>query len=565
MPEIPRYGSFLPGDSRTREPWHINQQTILRAGILGAITIALFVFLAVRLWALQIISGNDYLRIAQDNQVRTVPLQAPRGAILASNGTILVENRLSYSVDVWYAELPGKGASPTRYEVLRHLSKVLGVPTRKIIQEVATRKDDPLRPISVGEDVNQYQREYILERSDQFPGVEVTPRYVRYYPHGSLASQVLGYVGVANEKQMKSDKTIELNDVVGESGVEAAFDRYLRGTDGQAMQRIDSEGRPRSELIPNPEPQPGETVKLTISPKLQWAAQQALLHGIQAARNSRCVGCWNSDGGAIVALNVRDGSVLAMASYPTYPPSVFSGRVTTGRLARWGLTSGTATGKNYPIINRATSGVYPPGSTFKPVTAIAALQAGVVTPTENLHCTGKMELKGLIFHNWDPLANSWINLPTALAELLRHLLLPARMEDLRSSSELQGADPGLGPYVRPRQAHGDRDRRRCRRRTDQEVAVEPLHGLPGQGLEAGRLTQPGDRTEGPAGDAAADDPPLRCDRHRQDRLPAPAPLDLARRPDRRLGRGAGADHDQPRRGLQPEPDGYPRRALHGHP
>ncbi|MGD0272937.1 MAG: penicillin-binding protein 2 [Gaiellaceae bacterium] len=419
MPEIPGYGSFIPGDPRTREPWHINSQTVLRTGILGAIAVALFAFLAIRLWALQIISGNEYLRIAQDNQVRTVRLQAPRGSILARDGRVLVKNRLSQSVLVWYAELPREGDRPTRYDVLSNLARVLGMPPRKLFREVEQRKTDPMRAVVAEQDVNRWQSDYILERADQFPGVEIAPRYVRTYPHSSLASlsQILGYVGSATEQQIKSDKTgqIRLNDVVGQSGAELAFDSYLRGQPGLASQRIDSLGRPRSELIPNPEPQPGDTVRLTIDADLQWRAQKALQDGIQTARNSLCDGCWNANGGAIVALDANNGAVLAMATYPTYPPSVYSGRVTTSKLARWGLTAATMESKNYPAINRATSGLYPPGSIFKPVTAIAAMQAGVLDPSQNLPCTGKMRVKGHTWLNWDPNANSMINLPTALA------------------------------------------------------------------------------------------------------------------------------------------------------
>jgi len=410
-------GSFVPGDPRTRKPWHVNQQTILRAGILGAIAIALFVTLIVRLWALQIISGNEYLRIAQNNQVRTVRLQAPRGPIIDNKGTVLVTNRLTHEVRVWYAELPAKGARPTRYAVLKRLARVLKIKPRRLYRKIDKRSTDPLNPVVAKADVNRWQRNYILERADEFPGVEVATRYVRDYPKGWLAAQTLGYVGSASEAEIKNDKTgsIRSGDVIGQSGVESAFDDYLRGTPGKASQRIDSQGHPRSELVANPEPQPGETVRLTIDADLQSIAQKALKNGIQTARNSLCNGCWNSNGGAIVALDPNNGSILAMASNPTYPPAVYSGHVTNRKLARWGLTDSTKLAANYPLINRATSGLYPPGSTFKPITAIAAMQSGQLNPTENLHCTGELKDHGHTFYNWDRTANSMISLPTALA------------------------------------------------------------------------------------------------------------------------------------------------------
>lgn len=418
MPEKPGgFGSFVPGDPRTREPWHVNQQTILRAGILGAIAVALFVTLIVRLWALQIISGNEYLRIAQDNQIRTVRLQAPRGSIIDDKGVVLVKNRLSHDVRVWYAELPSKGERPTRHDVLKELAKVLNVKPQRLYKKVDQRKNDPLNPVVVKADVNHWQSDYILERSDRFPGVEVATRYVRTYPKGWLAAQTLGSVGSATPQQIKADKTgsIRSGDLVGQSGVEAAFDKDLRGTPGLASQRIDSQGRPRSELVANPEPQPGDTVQLTLDAALQSVAQKALKDGIQIAKNT-CATCWNANGGAIVALDPTDGSVKALASYPSYSPAVYSGHVTNRKLERQGLL-GVASGEthNWPGLNRATMGLYPPGSTFKPITAIAAIQSGQLDPEANLHCTGKLKDHGHNFDNWDPNANSWINLPTALA------------------------------------------------------------------------------------------------------------------------------------------------------
>ena len=418
MPKKPdTLSSFVPGDPRAHTPWHVNQQTILRAGILGAIAIALFVTLIVRLWALQIISGNEYLRIAENNQVRTVRLQAPRGSIIDRNGTVLVTNRLTYEVQVWYAELPAKGDRPTRHAVLKKLAQVLKIKPRRLYRQIDKRRTDPLNPVVAKADISPWQKDYILERSDEFPGVEVASRYVRDYPKGWLAAQTLGYVGSANEAEIKNDTTglIESGDLIGQSGVEAAFDQYLRGTPGVASQRIDSQGRPQSALIANPEPQPGYTVRLTLNAALQSVAQKALTNGIQTARNSGCSGCWNANGGAIVALDPNDGSILAMASNPTYPPAVYSGHVTNHKLARWGLTDSTKVAHNTPAINRATSGLYPPGSTFKPITALAAMQAGVLNPEQNLHCTGELKNHGSTFKNWDPNANSWINLPTALA------------------------------------------------------------------------------------------------------------------------------------------------------
>ena len=169
MPEKPgTLGSFVPGDPRTREPWHVNQQTVLRAGILGAIAIALFVTLIVRLWALQIISGNEYLRIAENNQVRTVRLQAPRGSIIDRTGLPLVTNRLTHEVRVWYAELPAKGVRPTRHTVLKKLAHVLKIQPHRLYKAIDKRRTDPLNPVVAKADISRWQSDYILERADEF-------------------------------------------------------------------------------------------------------------------------------------------------------------------------------------------------------------------------------------------------------------------------------------------------------------------------------------------------------------------------------------------------------------
>ena len=410
-------GSFLPGDPRTQEPWRVDTQTVLRAGILGALALVLFALLLLRLWALQILSGDDFLQVARNNQIRTVRLQAPRGPILDRHGTVLVGNRLSRVVVVWPADLPQAGEQPNGYQVMKRLANVLHVPLRSLSRRVdERRKTDPLNPVVVKEDVGRFASSYILERADEFPGVEVSSRYVRTYPLGSLASHVLGYVGEASPDQIdRNPSEIYPGDIVGRAGAELSFDRELRGQAGLAQLRVDSAGHPRTDLETTKRAQPGYAIRLTIDAKLQRAAEDALWYGIVTAQNSQCRGCWAANGGAIVALDPRDGSVLASASYPTYPPSVYAGHVRTRVLAHWGLTKATAETANYPSINRVTSGLYPPGSTFKPLTAIAALQTGLIGPYQLLECTPSFEAAGQTFVNWDPYVNQAMDLPTALA------------------------------------------------------------------------------------------------------------------------------------------------------
>ena len=203
--------------------------------------------------------------------------------------------------------------------------------------------------------------------------------------------------------------------MIGQAGVESSYDTYLRGVAGAARLNVDSLGRPRSELQLTTMPKPGHALRLTIDLKLQQAAEKALQYGIHLAQAN---GQWAARGGAIVALDPNDGSILAMASSPSYEPSVFAGRVTVKDLSRAGLTTKTAAEKNFPSINRALQATYPPGSVFKPVTALAAMQAHIVSPYATLPCTGTYtapeDRSHRTFHNWDPNVNQAMDMPTAL-------------------------------------------------------------------------------------------------------------------------------------------------------
>ena len=264
----------------------------------------------------------------------------------------------------------------------------------------------------------QAQVFYLKERAEDFPGVQIAPTYLRFYPHKELAAHVLGYVSEISPEQLKTlhDQGYRGGDTIGQTGIESYYDKYLRGTAGLSQLRVDSLGRPISAVLPKVPAHPGNAVRLTLDVKLQKAAEEALRYGIDRARNSGCYGCWNANGGAIVALDPHDGSVRALASYPTYRPSLFVGRVRQRALDVAGLTPRTAEAANFPALDRAIDGAYPPGSTFKPVTAIAAMQEHILQPFESLACTGSYKKNGQVFKNWDPFVNEAMTLPTALAK-----------------------------------------------------------------------------------------------------------------------------------------------------
>ena len=415
--------SFLPPSPGLEEPHRLTPRLALRVAILGGLALVIFAALFLRLWALQILSGDRYLRAAQNNQLRTLRLEPPRGAILDRSGRPIVENRPGTAAALWPADLPTTWDEERRE--LRHLSRILDVPVRDILDSLKERKGDPLTPVTVKENVREDQVIYLYEHRDDFPGLQFTRSYPRKYPNGPVAPQILGYVGEVTEDQVeRKDSPYVLGDKVGQSGVEAAFDSWLRGVAGETKLRVDSLGNPQGQLTPALNPRPGSSIRLTIDVQLQRAAERALEEGIQRARGSGsdCIGCWYSNGGAVVALDPKDGSVLALASAPSFNPAIYTGRVTPRKLnaAGVGVSRERAEEMNFPALNRALLG-YPPGSTFKPVTALAAMEEGIISPWTTLPCTGvyysthdRGEPKQP-FYNWDRGVYTGMDLPTAIA------------------------------------------------------------------------------------------------------------------------------------------------------
>jgi penicillin-binding protein 2 len=406
-----RPGRFLPGDPRVEEPYRLTPQLAFRVAILAFLALAVFAVLFLRLWALQVLSGDKYLAVANDNRVRTLRLEAPRGPVLDRYGNVLVENVPGTRVELWPADLPKTW--PAQRRELQALSDLTGVSLKDILAQLNRHALDPLTPIVVQRGLRQDQIFYIREHNAQFPGVRLAHSYLRKYPYQSLAAQVLGYVGQISAEEYKAMKKhgYQPTDSIGQAGVESTYDTYLRGKDGKAQLTVDSRGRPKGAIKPLAGATPGQALRLTIDIGLQRAAERALVYGIQQAHNASYS---HADGGAIVAMDPRDGAILAMASYPTYQPSIFVGRKDSTKLAPL-LNAKVADAANHPGINRAINAAYPPGSTFKPVTALAAMQEHLVTPSAQLLCSPDYIAYKQKFNNWTNLINQWIDLPTALA------------------------------------------------------------------------------------------------------------------------------------------------------
>jgi penicillin-binding protein 2 len=398
---------FLPRDPRVDGPYRMTPQIALRLGVLGAIVLFAFAVLFFRLWALQVLSGERYLAAAQNNQLRSIRIEARRGPMLDQQGRVIVGNRLAKVVRVWPASFPVR----TRPRVFRKLSHVLDVPLVEL-QRTFRRQQraDPLKPVTLAEGVSNAVVVYLAERRREFPGVEIEETYLRSYPYRAMAAQLVGHVGTVTPEQVKSGR-YRHGDHVGQAGLESAYDRFLRGQSGLAQLRVDSLGRPRGRPLFSEVPQQGLAVRLTLDAKIQRAAEQGLRHGIAVAKENEA---WAANGGAIVALDPRSGAIRALASYPTFDPRDYVGTPKVENLKPL-LDQRAAEAANFPGLNRAIAGLYPPGSTWKPVTALAAMRERLLSAFTPLSCTGSMEVDGTTFNNWNPYINESMTLPTAIA------------------------------------------------------------------------------------------------------------------------------------------------------
>jgi penicillin-binding protein 2 len=383
-----------PADDR-RPP--ITPQLAMRVAVMGGIALLLFAIIFFRLWFLQVLSGDQYVAQANDNQVREQVIQAPRGDIVDRSGAQIVTNRQATVVQVDPGKLPPAGAP--RRALYARLGRVVGLSAQAVqLRVVRQRKLLPYANAIIRTDVPDAVTAYVNERKPQFPGVSVDSVYVRRYPHKDLAAQLLGYVGQINGQQLKDKRYagIKQGTVIGQSGIEYEYDRYLRGRDGADLLRVNSLGT-REGYMRRREPIPGRQLKLSLDMGLQQEGQQALVRA------------GGGKPGAFVALDPRNGEVLAMGSNPTFDPSLFS-----KPLSQSTYKSLISTSNGAPLINRAIEGAYPTGSTFKPITALAALTTGQTSVGEVIDDNGCIKVGEADRCNAGKAANGPVSLVSAL-------------------------------------------------------------------------------------------------------------------------------------------------------
>ena len=345
-----------------------------RYAVLAAAFLVALGVLFIRLWSMQVLSGDEFAAAAENNRVREIAIEAPRGRILDRNGEPLVTNRSTLGVTV-------PPTARNDEDLLYRLSVVLDMPYDDVVERVSSVREAPLKPRLVAVDVPMRVVAYLAEHQTDFPGVEVSVVPVREYPHGMLAAHVLGYTGEISEVQLEETDMADyaFGDIVGKSGAERQYESVLQGLKGYQRVEVDAMGSPRR-VIDEAEPVAGRDIMLTIDIDVQAVAEQALVDALADARADEFP---NARAGAAVALDVRTGEVLAMASMPTYDPTLFTGGISQ---VEWDRLN--AKDSEYPLNNRAIQAAYPPASTFKVVTALAGLEHGVTSTGSSYYCTG---------------------------------------------------------------------------------------------------------------------------------------------------------------------------------
>lgn len=360
----------------------------VRVAVVGLIGIALGSVLFLRLWGLTVLQGSKYEQEAKANQIRRIAVEAPRGSILDRQGRPIVTNRPARQLVLDLQDVP----VTSRPQLYSDLADVLDKDEADIRAAVKAAGADSLTPIVLEEDVIEDDVIfYFEEHKSQFPGVRVRDRYERKYPAGSIAAHMVGQVGEVSADQLKGDfQNLKAGDRVGQSGLERTYDEYLRGVDGFGAVEVDAAGVRRG-IGRGVPPTPGSNVRLSIDLKLQRATEKALREGISLAH---VTGGPGADAAAAVAIDPRNGEVLALASYPDYDPSIFVEPGHDAEIRRLLVDRRT------PLSNRAIAGLYPPASTYKVITGLAALSEGFITPDTQISCPSYLEIYGTRFNNW---------------------------------------------------------------------------------------------------------------------------------------------------------------------
>ncbi len=359
-----------------------------RLPFLAAFIIFLAAVLFIRLWYLQAIKGEFYHEQAENNRIRPVKLRPPRGIIYDRSGRPLVENELVFDVSL----IPEDAVDlDVTIEKLSAIVKISPDSIRKVLEDanaVRTTYD----PVKIQEEAPWDEVARVEAHQDDLPGAIIEPEHLRHYPYAGLASHQLGYIGKVTQSQRKKEQT-DLGILTGQGGLEKVYDKLLRGVAGRRMIQVNAAGRKVKDLGIE-EPRPGTDIYLTLDLDAQKAAEEGL--GDRA--------------GAVVAMDPDSGEILALASHPTYDPNIFPRGILPKDWVR------LMNDPKHPMYNRAIQSVYPPGSTFKIIVALAGLDSGVIKLNDTVNCKGSLTSGKHSFRCWKQGGHGPVSFHQALVE-----------------------------------------------------------------------------------------------------------------------------------------------------
>ena len=428
------------------------EQINLRFNIIVILVYAIGIILIAQLFNLQIVNGESYREQSNTRLSRVIKIDSSRGSILDRSGNelagvravnnieliktnisdedlnkcilnlvhLLNEQQVSYKDDFPIKINPFEYTiSGEELENWKEKNKIEQEATaeeafnkfkskyqitndnvediRKIISIrylIATTGYSATKSITIAEDVNDVVVAQINERNSEFPGVSIDTKSVRTYNNGTLAAHVIGYTRTISDDEYKERKdTYEMDDIIGKTGIEAVFEEYLKGTSGEKQVEMSVDGTITGEYTTK-DAIAGSDVVLTIDANLQKVTEEALANCVEKIKSGGFAETYDARGGSAVVMDVNTGDVLAMASYPSYEPQWFVGKLETDK---WNYMNDS---KTHPLLNKAIQGTYEPGSIFKMITAISGLESGTITPKEKINDTGVYRKYGLEMKCW---------------------------------------------------------------------------------------------------------------------------------------------------------------------
>ena len=358
--------------------------------------ILVFAVLALRVFYLQVIRGDYYIQMARENRVRSMAIKAPRGIIFDRNGKELVRNIPSFDVIFVPADFPREDFQ--REQEIKKVAELLGINDQNVAAIVGSQEANSLNPVLIKSNITEEEALLFAEKKNELKGFYLDKTAVRQYEKGNIFSLVVGYTGKISPEELKSHPDYLLTDYIGKMGLEKSYEKYLRGIDGKQRMEVDSVGNIKKNLGTE-NPIKGSDLRLSLDADLQEKIQERLENMLSQTGTKTA---------AAVAINPKNGEVLAMVSLPSFDNNLFAQGISPEDYKK------LLSDEDRPMFNRAISGEYPPGSTLKPLVAAAALQEKVISPETTVDCKGGLRIGSYNFPDWK--AHGLTDVRKAIAE-----------------------------------------------------------------------------------------------------------------------------------------------------